>query len=116
MADEAEVAAVTALAEGPGADEIDIVKIAVVDDVAVAEHGPEAIQDAMLGKFVLIQALQALEVVDFGRVVLVPDVFPSLAGSVLKAQRDDFLHYFIAVTASQCRFHRSKNSIELLPE
>lgn len=90
MADEAEVAAVTALAEGPGADEIDIVKIAVVDDVAVAEHGPEALQDTVLGKFVLIEALQAFEVVDIGRVVLVPDVFPSLAGSVFEAQRDDF--------------------------
>ena len=93
MADEAEVAAVAALAEGPGTDEINVVQIAVVDDVAVAEHRPEALQDAVLGELVLVEALQALEVVDVGRIVLVPGVLPALAGAVLEAQRDDLLHH-----------------------
>ena len=73
-----------------------------MDDVAVAEHGPEALQDTVFGKFVLIEALQALEVVDVGRVVLVPGVLPALAGAVLEAQRDDFLHYFKALIQSYC--------------
>ena len=80
-------------AECLGADDIDVMEVAVVDDIAVAEHGAEALQDAVLGKYVLIEALQALEMVDFGRIILVPDVPPALAESVFEAQRDDLLHH-----------------------
>jgi hypothetical protein len=41
VADKTEVAIVSSLAECLRADEIDIAQIAVVDDVAVAEHGTE---------------------------------------------------------------------------
>ena len=74
MAHEAEVAAVAALTEGPGTDEIDVVQIAVVDDVAVAEHGPEALQDAVLGEHVFIQALQRLEVIVVLGIFRMPDI------------------------------------------
>ena len=45
MLHKAEVAAVAALAEGLGADEVDVMQVAVVDDVATAKHGTEAIQN-----------------------------------------------------------------------
>ena len=45
MLHKAEVAAVAALAEGLDADEVDVMQVAVVDDVAVAKHGTEAIQN-----------------------------------------------------------------------
>ena len=44
MLHKAEVAAVAALAEGLGADEVDVMQVDVVDDVAAAKHGSEAIQ------------------------------------------------------------------------
>ena len=93
MPDKSEIAAIAPLAKGLGADEIDVMKISVIDDIAVAEHGPEALQDAMLGELILVEALQALEVVDVGRIVLVPGVLPALAGAVLEAQRDDLPHH-----------------------
>jgi hypothetical protein len=45
MLHKAEVAAVAALAEGLGANEVDVMQVAVVDDVAAAKHGTEAIQN-----------------------------------------------------------------------
>ncbi len=74
MPDKSEIAAIAALAEGPGSDEIDIVQVAVVDDVAVAEHGPEALQDAVLGEHVFIQALQRLEVIVVLGIFRMPDI------------------------------------------
>ena len=41
------------LAEGFGADEIDVMEVTVVDDVAVAEHGAEALQYAVSCEHVL---------------------------------------------------------------
>lgn len=93
MADKAEIAAVTALTEGLGADEVDVMEIPVVDDVAIAEHGAEALQKAALAELIFVQALQALEVENMGRVLVqMPGIFPALAGAMLKAERDDFLH------------------------
>ncbi len=43
VTDKAEVAEVAALAESFGADEIDVMKVAVIDDVAVAEHRAETL-------------------------------------------------------------------------
>ena len=74
MTDKAEVALLPALAEGLGALEVDVVQIAVVDDVAVAEHGPEALQDAVLGEHVFIQALQRLEVIVVLGIFRMPDI------------------------------------------
>lgn len=74
MLHEAEVAHLPALAEGLGAFEIDIVEVSVVDDVAVAEHGPEALQDAVLGEHVFIQALQRLEVIVVLGIFRMPDI------------------------------------------
>ena len=93
MPHEAEVAAVATLAEGLRADEIDVMKVAVVDDVAAAEHGAEALQHTVLGEFVFVQALQRLEVIVLLGVFRMPGVLPSLARAVLEAQRDDLPHH-----------------------
>ena len=50
VADKAEVAPITALAEGLGADEVGVGQRAVVDDVGVAEHWAEAFQQPRFSK------------------------------------------------------------------
>ena len=79
VADKAEVAAVAALTECFGADEIDVVQIAVVDDVAVAEHGAEAFQYTVFGKQVLIQALYCLKVIILLGIFRMPYILPTLS-------------------------------------
>lgn len=61
-----------ALAKGLGALEINVVKIAVIDDVTTAEHGAEAFQKPALAEFILVQALQRLEVVVLFRIFRMP--------------------------------------------
>ena len=92
VTDKAEVAAVTALAEGFGADEVDVVKVAKFDDVAMAEHRAEALKNAVLGEQVLVKAFQRLEmVIPFG-VFRMPDILPALSGAVFEPQRDNLTH------------------------
>ena len=93
MTDKAEVALLPALAEGLGALEVDVVQIAVVDDVAVAEHPAEPPQQVPFPEFMLIEALVALEMVTVLRIIVEPGVPPALAGTVLEPQRDDLLHH-----------------------
>ena len=74
MPDKSEIAAIAPMAKGLGANEIDVMKISVIDDIAVAEHGPEALQDAVLGKHVFIQTLQRLEVIVVLGIFRMPDI------------------------------------------
>ena len=74
MPDKSEIAAIAPMAKGLGADEIDVMKISVIDKIAVAEHGPEALQDAVLGEHVFIQALQRLEVIVVLGIFRMPDI------------------------------------------
>lgn len=53
MSDKAEVAFFSALAKCLGADEVDIVEDAVIDDVAVAEHLSESAQKIACVEFML---------------------------------------------------------------
>ena len=93
MPDETEVAAVTALADGLRADEIDVMKVSVIDDVAAAEHGAEPFQHTVLGEFVFVQALQRLEVIVLLGIFRMPDVLPTLPGAVLETHRHDLPHH-----------------------
>lgn len=54
MPDKTEVALLPALAEGLGALEVDVVQIAVVDDVAVTEHPAEPPKQVPFPEFMLI--------------------------------------------------------------
>ena len=54
MANEIEVAEISALAEGLGTDEVGVGQVAVIDDVAVAEHGTESVNHAIFRKNVLV--------------------------------------------------------------
>ena len=83
MTDKAEVIAVATLAEGFGADEIDVMKVAVVDDVAIAEHRAEAFQNPVLGENVLIQAFHCLKMVILFGIFRMPDILPALSGAYL---------------------------------
>ena len=53
MPDKAEVTFFSALAKCLGADEVDIVEVAVIDDVAVAEHLSESAQKIAFAEFML---------------------------------------------------------------
>lgn len=83
--DEAEVAQVAALAKGLGADEVGVGQVAVVDDVGVAEHRAETVDDTVMRENVLVEALRTLEMELVGAVgVLVPDVLPAFPGAVFE--------------------------------
>jgi len=90
--DKAEVAEFTSLAEGLGTNEIDVVKIAIVDYVAVAEHRAEPFKESTLSELVPVKALQRLEMIAILRIILVPGIFPSLSGAILESERDDLFH------------------------
>ena len=92
MLDKAEVAFFSALAKRLGADEVDIVKVSVIDDVAVAEHLSESAQKTAFAEFMLVEALVALEVIAVFGVVVEPGISPTLPGAHLEAQRNDFFH------------------------
>jgi hypothetical protein len=92
VTDKAEVAAVTALAEGFGADEVDVVKVAVVDDVAMAEHRAEAFKNAVLGKQVLVKAFQCFKVIILLGIFRMPYILPTLSGTVFEPERDNLPH------------------------
>jgi len=62
VAHETEVAEVATLAEGLRADEVGVGQVAVVDDVAVAEHRAETLQYAIVAEDVLVETLGAFEV------------------------------------------------------
>ncbi len=79
MADKAEIAFVTTLTKSLCADEIYIVQIAIVDDVAAAEHGAEPLQDAIFREDVPVQTLQCLKMIAVFWVIGMPYVFPSCA-------------------------------------
>ena len=80
MADEAKVALVAALAEGLCADEVGVGQVAVVDDVGVAKHRAETVDDPVMREDVLVEALHTLETELIGTVgVLVPNILPALA-------------------------------------
>ena len=53
MPDKAEVTFFSALAKCLGADEVDIVEVAVIDDVAVAEHLSKSAQKIAFAEFLL---------------------------------------------------------------
>ena len=85
MADEAEVALVTALAECLGTDEIGVGQVAVVDDVGMTEHRAEAVNHAVFREDVLVETFVALETELVLRVgVVVPCVLPALARAVFE--------------------------------
>ncbi len=92
MPDEAEVAHLPALTEGLDAFEVNVMQVAVVDDVAAAKHRPEAIQKVALAEFVMVQAFQRLKVIILLGVFGMPYILPALAGAVLEPQRDDPSH------------------------
>lgn len=93
MAHKAEIAHLSALTEGLGTNEVYVVKVPIIDYVAVAEHGAKALQEPPLSKLILVQTLQAFEMENMGGVLVqMPGIFPALAGAMLEAERNDFLH------------------------
>ena len=54
MTNEVEIAKFATLAEGLGADKVGIRQVAVVDDVAVAEHGAETVNHAIFRENVFV--------------------------------------------------------------
>ena len=89
MTDKAEVAFVTTLAESLSANEINIVQVAVVDDVAAAEHGAEAFEQAIFLKNMVIETLHCLEMVAVFGVIGMPHIPPVFAGAVFEPQRNN---------------------------
>ena len=69
MLDKAKVTLLPALAQGLGSFEINIVQVPVIDNVAVAEHPTEALQQIPFPELVPIQALGAFEM-EFIRTIL----------------------------------------------
>ena len=92
MLDKAEVAFFSALAKCLGADEVDIVKVSVIDDVAVAEHLSESAQKTAFAEFMLVEALVALKVIAVFGVVVEPGISPPLPGAHLETQWNDLFH------------------------
>ena len=92
VSDKAEIAHLAALAKRLGAPEVYVVQAAVIDDVTVAKHRAESLQQATLPQFILVQALQRLKMVIVLGVIRVPGIFPAFAGAVLEAQRDNLSH------------------------
>ena len=89
---EAEVAHLTALTEGLGALEIDIVEATIVDDITAAEHRAETLKESVFAEFIPVQASQRLKVVVILRVLGMPDVFPTFSGAILEPEGNDFPH------------------------
>ena len=99
MADEIEIANFPALAKGLGADEVGVGQVAVIDDVAVAEHGTKSVNHAIFRENVLVEALGTFEMELVGAVgVLVPHILPALARAHLEPQGHHNLHQRHEVT------------------
>ena len=92
MADKAEVAFVATLAESLRANKIEVVQIAVINNVAMAEHRSESFKQAVFLKDMAVEALQRLEMVTVLGVVGMPRIPPAFAGAVFEPQRNNLPH------------------------
>ena len=55
-----------------------MVQVAVIDDIAVAEHLSESAQKIAFAEFMFVKALVALETIAVFRLVIEPRIFPTL--------------------------------------
>ena len=58
-----------------------MVQVAVIDDIAVAEHLSESAQKIAFAEFMFVKALVALETIAVFRLVIEPSISPTLPGA-----------------------------------
>ena len=84
MADKSKIAHVAALAQGPGADEICVMKLPVIDDVGVAAHGTQLHHSALAEDF-RVYTLVALKVEFILWIFRMPGIPPASSGLLAEA-------------------------------
>lgn len=91
MPDKAEVAALSAPAQGFCPNKVGIREISVIDDIRLAAHCAQLQKPAGPQNF-LIEALVAFKAEFRLRIILVPGIAPADAGAFFEAEGHDLFH------------------------